>query len=105
MKNRKLALLLAGLVVGAVAVMLVYFGNPKNMGFCIACFIRDMAGAAGLHQAAAVRYIRPELIGLVLGAFAAALVGREFAVRGGSTPVTRFCLGVMVIRKQCVAGL
>ena len=97
MKNRKLALLLAGLVIGAIAVLLVYFGNPKNMGFCIACFIRDIAGATGLHQAAPVQYLRPEILGLVLGAFGAALVGREFAVRGGSSPVTRFCLGVMVM--------
>lgn len=97
MKNRKLALLLTGLVIGIIAVLLVYFGNPKNMGFCIACFIRDIAGATSLHQAAAVQYIRPEILGLVLGAFLMSLAGKEFSVRGGSSPVTRFCLGVMVM--------
>ena len=97
MKNRKLALLLSGLLIGGIAVALVYFGNPKNMGFCIACFIRDIAGATGMHQAAAVQYIRPEIIGLVLGAFVMSLLGREFSVRGGSSPLTRFCLGFMVM--------
>ena len=97
MKNRKLALLLTGLVIGVIAVLLVYFGNPKNMGFCIACFIRDIAGATSLHQAAAVQYVRPEILGLVLGAFFMALAGKEFSVRGGSSPVTRFCLGFMVM--------
>ena len=28
------------------------FGNPRaNMAFCIACFIRDTAGALGMHSA------------------------------------------------------
>ncbi|MBQ6807642.1 MAG: YedE-related selenium metabolism membrane protein [Firmicutes bacterium] len=97
MKNRKLALLLSGLLIGAIAVALVYFGNPKNMGFCIACFIRDIAGATGMHQAAVVQYIRPEILGLVLGAFVMSLLGKEFSPRGGSAPVTRFCLGFMVM--------
>ena len=41
----------AGVIIGIIAVALVYFGNPANMGFCIACFIRDTAGALGFHQA------------------------------------------------------
>ena len=36
------------------------------MGMCIACFIRDIAGALGLHRAAVAQYIRPEIIGIVL---------------------------------------
>ena len=44
-------IILSGLIVGAVAVMLVAFGNPANMGFCIACFLRDIAGGVGLHRA------------------------------------------------------
>ena len=39
--------ILSGLVVGIIAVALVAFGNPKNMGFCIACFLRDIAGGVG----------------------------------------------------------
>ena len=64
---------------------------------CIACFLRDISGALGLHQAAAVQYIRPEIPGLVLGSFAAALVKKEFSPRGGSAPITRFVLGLFVM--------
>ncbi len=87
----------AGLLIGLIAVLLVKFGNPANMGFCIACFLRDTAGALGLHRAAAVQYLRPEIIGLVLGAFIMALGRKEFAPKGGSAPVTRFLLAMCVM--------
>lgn len=93
MKNEKTMIAAAGVVIGLIAVALVYFGNPANMGFCIACFLRDTSGALGLHSAAAVQYIRPEIIGLVLGACIISLVRKEFIPRGGSAPVTRFMLG------------
>ena len=48
------------------------------MGFCIACFLRDTAGALGLHSAEAVQYIRPEIIGLVFGSFLMALAKKNF---------------------------
>ena len=48
----------AGVIIGIIAVALVYFGNPANMGFCIACFLRDTTGALGFHSAAAVQYRR-----------------------------------------------
>ena len=51
--------LAAGLGIGVIAAVLVLLGNPANMGFCIACFVRDIAGAVGLHRAAPVQYIRP----------------------------------------------
>ena len=66
LKNEKRNMIFAGLVIGVIASLLVLFGNPKNMGFCVACFLRDTAGALGLHSAEAVQYIRPEIIGLVL---------------------------------------
>ena len=50
-----LPVLLAGVVTGIAALALTALGNPKNMGFCIACFERDIAGALGLHSAAAVQ--------------------------------------------------
>lgn len=86
-----------GGIIGAVAVLLVVLGNPGNMGFCIACFLRDIAGATKLHSAEIVQYLRPEIIGLILGAFVAALVTKEFKPRGGSAPATRFALGFMVM--------
>jgi len=67
------------------------------MGFCIACFIRDIAGSLGLHQALKVQYMRPEILGLVLGALAASLATREFRTVGGSAPLTRFALGFFAI--------
>ncbi|NLF79833.1 MAG: YedE-related selenium metabolism membrane protein, partial [Clostridia bacterium] len=79
------------------APILVALGNPGNMGICVACHTRDIAGALGLHRAAVVQYIRPEIIGLVLGAVIAAIASREFLPRGGSAPVTRFVLGAMVM--------
>ena len=93
MSKEKWQIIIAGLIIGAVASALVLLGNPKNMGFCIACFIRDTAGALKLHSAAAVQYIRPEIIGIILGSFALSLVKKEFSPRGGSAPVTRLVLG------------
>ena len=48
-------LLIAGLIIGVVAFLLPLFGNPKNMGFCIACFVRDIAGGLKLHNASVVQ--------------------------------------------------
>ena len=93
----KVFIILTGLVIGAISVILVTFGNPGNMGFCIACFLRDTAGALGLHQAEVVQYVRPEIIGIVLGALIAALIGKEFSPKGGSSAVTRFVLAVCVM--------
>lgn len=88
---------LTGAFLGIAAVVLVKFGNPGNMGFCIACFLRDIAGSLKLHNAAVVQYMRPEVIGLVLGAFAIAFAKKEFKPRGGSAPFTRFTLGFFVM--------
>ena len=92
-KKEKTMIIVGGLIIGVIASLLVFFGNPANMGFCIACFLRDTAGALGLHRAGAVQYIRPEIIGLVLGSFIMAVCKKEFAAKGGSSPLTRFVLG------------
>ena len=83
----------AGAALGIVAPLLSYNGNPGNMGFCAACFLRDTAGSLGLHHAAPLQYLRPELIGLVLGALASAFLSKEFKPRGGSAPLARISLG------------
>jgi YedE family putative selenium metabolism protein len=67
------------------------------MGICIACFERDIAGALGLHRAGVVQYIRPEIIGIMLGSLIAALLFREFKARAGSAPIIRFILGVFAM--------
>lgn len=97
LKKEKGVIAAVCIVIGVIAVALVYFGNPANMGFCIACFVRDTAGALGLHRAEAVQYIRPEIIGLILGAFLMAVGRKEFSVRGGSSVMTRFVLGFFVM--------
>lgn len=95
--KNKMDMIIGGLIIGIIAAILVLFGNPTNMGFCIACFIRDTAGALGLHRAGAVQYIRPEIIGIILGSFIMALAKKEFNPRGGSAPMTRFVLGFFVM--------
>ena len=90
-------ILLAGFITGLAALGLAAAGNPANMGFCIACFLRDIAGGLGMHSAAKVQYIRPEIIGLVLGALLSAMAGREFKARAGSAPALRFVLGMIVM--------
>ena len=87
--------ILVGAVIGVIAVALQKLGNPGNMGICIACFERDVAGGLGLHRAAVVQYLRPEIMGLVLGSLAAALASGEFKPRGGSAPLVRFVLGMI----------
>ena len=78
MKKVNWFVVLAGGAVGLAAVLLTAFGNPANMGFCIACFLRDIAGATKLHTTGTVQYFRPEIVGLVGGALAMALIGKEF---------------------------
>lgn len=90
-------IILTGGLIGFLGAYLQKNGNPKNMGICVACFERDIAGALGLHRANVVQYIRPEIIGFVLGSLAAALIFREFKARGGSAPLVRFILGVFAM--------
>lgn len=90
-------LCITGAIIGAAAVGLTLLGNPGNMGFCIACFIRDTAGALHLHTAPIVEYARPEIIGIILGAFAISAVRGDFRPRGGSSPVLRFIIGFIVM--------
>ncbi|NLY73263.1 MAG: YedE-related selenium metabolism membrane protein [Tissierellia bacterium] len=86
-----------GLLAGLIAVILAAMGNPPNMAICIACFIRDIAGSMKFHSAGVVQYFRPEILGLVLGGFFMALAKKEFRPSGGSSPGTRFFLGVAMM--------
>ncbi len=100
MKNffaTRMGIVFVGSVIGVFAALLQYWGNPGNMGICVACFERDIAGAIGLHRAGVVQYMRPEIIGFVLGAMLAAFIARDFRPRAGSAPVVRFVLGVFAM--------
>lgn len=97
MKNRKVLIIISGLIIGVLSGLLVKFGNPGNMGVCVACFLRDIAGTIGLHSVSKLAYIRPEIIGIVLGAFVMAIVSKEFSAKGGSAPFVRFLLGMTVM--------
>lgn len=50
-----------------------------------------------LHTAAVVQYMRPEVVGIVFGAFVIALVTREYRSTAGSSPMLRFLLGVIMM--------
>ena len=104
MKNRlthffasRPGIILVGAIIGIFGPVLQKLGNPANMGICVACFERDIAGALGLHRAAVVQYIRPEIIGFVLGSLAAALIFKEYKARAGSAPIVRFVLGAFAM--------
>ena len=86
-----------GAIIGILAPLLQKLGNPGNMGICVACFERDIAGALGLHRAAVVQYIRPEIIGFVFGSMIAAYIFKEYRPRVGSAPIVRFVLGAFAM--------
>ena len=82
-KTWKLAL--SGVVIGLLVMLLAMSGNPANMAICVACFIRDAAGALKLHTAAPVQYFRPEIVGF------------EYRSTAGSAPMVRFLLGAVMM--------
>lgn len=94
-ENRKI--FIYGGFIGLIGAILMKLGNPGNMGICVACFYRDIAGALGLHRAEVVQYIRPEIIGFIFGGVLAAVIGGEFKSRGGSSPIVRFVLAVFLM--------
>ena len=93
----KWGIISVGGFIGIFAALLQKWGNPGNMGVCVACFERDIAGALGLHRAAVVQYMRPEIIGFVLGSLIAAYLFKEFRPRAGSAPIVRFFLGAFAM--------
>lgn len=95
-KERKIVIL-TGAILGLSALILVEAGNPTDMGFCIACFLRDIAGSLHLHQVENLQYARPEIFGLSIGAFVLSLIRGEFKSRSGSNPFIRFFLGFFMM--------
>lgn len=93
----RIGIIIVGAIIGIIAALLQKLGNPPNMGVCVACFQRDIAGAIGFHRAAVVQYIRPEIIGFVFGALIAAFLFKEFKATAGSAPIVRFVLGMFAM--------
>ena len=94
-KTWKLAL--SGVVIGLLVMLLAMSGNPANMAICVACFIRDAAGALKLHTAAPVQYFRPEIVGFVCGSFLISMATKEYRSTAGSAPMVRFLLGAVMM--------
>ncbi len=90
-------IILGGLVFGILGALAVNWGNPNNMGICVACFLTDIAGGLQLQANAAAQYLRPEIFGFALGAFGTSLAFREWRPRGGSSPIIRFMLAMCVM--------
>ncbi|MBP3224386.1 MAG: YedE-related selenium metabolism membrane protein [Campylobacter sp.] len=97
MPKSTILFIISGALLGLGGAALVHYGNPANMGVCAACFLRDTAGALGFHRAAVVQYIRPEIIGLIIGGFIASLISGEYRTLSASSPFTRFILGIFAM--------
>lgn len=97
MTPKRYFIIIGCLFCGILASLLTKLGNPPNMGLCIACFDRDIVGSIGLHNAKAVQYLRPEIMGIVLGSFFTSIILGEFKPRGGSSSITRFFLGFFLV--------
>ncbi len=89
--------IITGAFIGLAGVLLGVQGNPPNTGFCVSCFMENIAGSLGLHGNIRMQYIRPEIIGFVLGSFAISLYRKEFKSTGGSSPLLRFFVGILLI--------
>ena len=89
--------IVTGAALGTGAVLLSLFGNPANSGICISCFMENLAGALQMQDKIRMSYIRPELIGFLLGSFFMAKKSNRFHVTGGSSPIVRFFLGFFII--------
>ena len=89
--------MVTGAFLGFGGVLLAYLGNPANSGICVSCFVENVAGALQLHDNIRMSYLRPELLGFVLGSCLFALLTGRFRVRGGSSPLLRFFVGFFII--------
>lgn len=89
--------ILTGAFIGVAALFLSYYGNPANTGICISCFTENIAGSLGLHGNLRMQYLRPEIMGFVLGSFLMSLYRREFRVVSGGAHLLRFFIGALLI--------
>lgn len=90
-------IVLSGVLLGFLGVMLAVAGNPENTGICVSCFLTNLAGSLHLHGEARMSYPRPELFGILLGAFLASTFAGGFRVRGTRAPLLVVAAGAAVI--------
>ncbi|MDH3348434.1 MAG: YedE family putative selenium transporter, partial [Desulfobulbaceae bacterium] len=89
--------IITGALLGIGSIVLSMYGNPLNSGICVSCFLENVAGSMQLHNDYRMSYLRPELVGFILGSFLMAFSSRRFRVMGGSSPIIRFFLGFFII--------
>jgi len=89
--------IITGALVGLAGVMLSFWGNPPNSGICVSCFMENIAGSLGLHDHIRMQYIRPEIIGFVMGSFLISMLRKEFRATSHGSPLLRFFVGVLLI--------
>ncbi|MBI5018131.1 MAG: YedE-related selenium metabolism membrane protein [Deltaproteobacteria bacterium] len=94
--------LTSGAALGALGSLLAYLGNPPNSGICISCFLENTAGALGLHPNARMQYLRPELLGFLLGSAVMALATREFRPRWRGSGAALVGFGFLMILGSAV---
>ena len=82
-------IIIVGAVIGLIAVWVAKARQPGKHGDLRSVLRTRCGRRLGLHRAAIVQYLRPEIMGLVLGSLAAAISTREFKPRGGSAPIVR----------------
>jgi YedE family putative selenium metabolism protein len=86
-----------GALMGTLGVLLAVGGNPENSGICVSCFMESSAGALGLHDNPRMQYLRPEIVGFVLGAAFSAACFKEFHAKGAGAPLPRLFAGIFLI--------
>ncbi|MEG0322865.1 MAG: YedE family putative selenium transporter [Raoultibacter sp.] len=97
MTRKKVTFAICAVLAALVPITLALGGNPANMALCVACFVRDVSGSLRLHEAAIVQYMRPEIVGMIAGACILAFATKEFKPTAGSSPMTRFFLGFIMM--------
>ena len=86
-----------GSIIGAGGVILGAAGNPEHVGMCISCYISNLAGSLGLHNNTLSQFPRPELIGILLGAYGVSLIRKQHHPRVTGDLMIRFIIGFAIM--------
>jgi len=89
--------IITGSFIGLAGVILSYYGNPANTGFCVSCFMENIAGSLGLHGNIRMQFIRPEIIGFVLGSFLISVYKKDFKSTSHGSSLLMFFVGILLI--------